>query len=275
MPADSDFVDVSVSETFACAVRAGGSLVCWKSLRADSSILKLPAPNSGFVRVTTGRYHHVCALGNTGSVACWGVNAYGEGVPPSAGNTNFTQISAGGSHNCGLKTDSSIQCWGDFAKGQSTPTLPNSGFSQVDVGGNVSCAVRTDGSIDCWGSDPTYGSANPPPGWYKYSGFLGGLQPPPAVNAAVAGGPVIIRFSLGSNEGLGVLATGSPQVRTCWTTHPAPPPTPATGQLIYDTATNEYWYVWQTPLAWRGTCQAIGIRFNDGTSGHVLRFQFQ
>src|SRR5881396_936036 len=60
-------------------------------------------------QVSAGGYHS-CALRTDGTVACWGLNRYGQATAPAG---VFTQLSAGGSHTCGLKSDGTVACWGD------------------------------------------------------------------------------------------------------------------------------------------------------------------
>jgi hypothetical protein len=64
---------------------------------------------------------HTCGLKTDGSVACWGLDNYGQSTPPAHSAGAFAQVSAGGYHTCGLKTDGSVACWGDNGDGQSTP----------------------------------------------------------------------------------------------------------------------------------------------------------
>jgi hypothetical protein len=52
---------------------------------------------------------------------------------------------------------------------------------------------------------------------YDWGGFLAPVAEPPAVNAASAGAAIPLRFSLGGDQGLAVIATGYPRSRqiTC------------------------------------------------------------
>src|SRR6266705_1771475 len=47
-------------------------------------------------QVSAGCYHS-CALRTDGTVACWGLNLYGQATPPAG---TFSQVSAGDAHTC-------------------------------------------------------------------------------------------------------------------------------------------------------------------------------
>jgi alpha-tubulin suppressor-like RCC1 family protein len=61
---------------------------------------------------------HTCGVTSTGSVECWGADAYGESTPPAG---TFETVSAGGFHTCGVTSTGSVECWGSDDYGQSTP----------------------------------------------------------------------------------------------------------------------------------------------------------
>src|SRR5207253_2068033 len=82
-----------------------------------------------FTEVSTGGYHH-CGLKTDRSVACGGLNYYGQATPPAGA---FTQVSAGREHTWGLKTDGTVAWWGSNTQGQATP--PAGTFAQVSAGG--------------------------------------------------------------------------------------------------------------------------------------------
>src|SRR5207248_95917 len=111
-----------------------------------------------------------CGLKTDGSVACGGLNHYGQATPPAG---PFTQVSAGREHTCGLKTDGTVACWGNNTQGQATP--PAGTFTQVSAGGAAgggygweffggvghTCGVKADGTVACWGYNE-FGQATPP-----------------------------------------------------------------------------------------------------------------
>jgi hypothetical protein len=95
-----------------------------------------------------------------------------------------------------------------------------------------------------------------------------------------AGAAVPVKFSLGSNLGLGVFAAGYPKsaVVACGSSST---PTDAveetvsagSSKLSYDPTTNQYSYVWKTDKAWAGTCRQLILRFGDGSEQRA-NFQF-
>lgn len=114
---------------------------------------------------------------------------------------------------------------------------------------------------------------------FTFSGFFAPVDNLPTINLLKAGSAVPVKFSLGGDHGLGILAAGFPQA-------PAVPCTPGSptdsitevvtagnSRLSYDQATLSYTYVWKTDKAWANTCRELHIRLTDG-SLHKARFQF-
>ena len=102
----------------------------------------------------------------------------------------------------------------------------------------------------------------------------------PTINTLVAGSAVPVKFSVGGDRGLAVVAPGYPASRqvTCPGDAPAAAVeelTNASGgsNLRYDTATGRYIYVWKTEKAWAGTCRSLNVRLSDGTN-HTATFIF-
>ena len=80
---------------------------------------------------------HTCALDDTGSVTCWGLNSAGQlglghtnsvgaggstpadvGVIDFGANLGVSQVACGSTHTCALLNDSSIRCFGNSTLGQ-------------------------------------------------------------------------------------------------------------------------------------------------------------
>jgi predicted extracellular nuclease len=114
---------------------------------------------------------------------------------------------------------------------------------------------------------------------FDFTGFLPPVRNLPARNAAVAGQVVPVRFSLGGNQGLDVLAPGYPRSRQvpCDSTAPvrATEPTASFGDVgvVYNPGTRTYTYPWQTSRSWAGTCRQFVMELSDG-SVHRANFQF-
>jgi hypothetical protein len=114
---------------------------------------------------------------------------------------------------------------------------------------------------------------------YTFTGFLRPVFNPPTVNVASAGTSIPVRFSLGGNEGLSVLASGSPTSASIVCVPGAPLhlidefEVPGPSRLVYNKLTNRYIYIWQTIEAWGGTCRKLTVTLADGTV-HTAVFRF-
>ena len=113
---------------------------------------------------------------------------------------------------------------------------------------------------------------------WDFSGFFSPVDNPPIVNTVKAGSSVPVRFSLGGDQGLDVLAAGSP-VSTAYSCEAGTPSdvleeTATTGShgLTYDASTDSYTYVWKTVKSWSG-CRRLVVTLTDGTV-HEALFQF-
>ena len=106
---------------------------------------------------------------------------------------------------------------------------------------------------------------------WTFSGFMQPVDNPPVLNSVRAGQAVPVKFRLGGDRGLDVLATGSPTSATipCAGGAPKDPieetATAGASDLQYDVATQTYTYVWKTQKAWSGTCRRFTLRLDDGT----------
>jgi hypothetical protein len=111
---------------------------------------------------------------------------------------------------------------------------------------------------------------------YPWTGFFAPVDNLPTLNIAKAGSAIPVKFSLGGDQGLGILATGYPKVVviTCDTNTPTDviesTVTPGQSTLTYDATAGQYIYVWKTDKAWAGTCRQLQVKLVDGTT-HVAR----
>ena len=103
---------------------------------------------------------HNCGMRANGTVACWGLNNFGQSTPPAG---TFTQVKVGSWHNCGVRANGTVACWGKNDFGQSTP--PAGTFMEVSAGSAHTCGVRANGTIACWG-DNYDGQSTPPAGTF-------------------------------------------------------------------------------------------------------------
>ncbi|MBO1268115.1 PxKF domain-containing protein [Arthrobacter cavernae] len=114
---------------------------------------------------------------------------------------------------------------------------------------------------------------------YDFAGFFQPVAAAPAISEVKAGRAVPMKFSLGGDYGLNIIAAGSPtsfQVGC-----PANTPvsvaeatsTAGAGSLSYDPASGRYSYVWKTESTWAGSCRTFDMVLDDGSS-HQAMFRF-
>ena len=110
---------------------------------------------------------------------------------------------------------------------------------------------------------------------FTFTGFLSPLQNT-GLNAVKAGQQVSVKFRLGGDRGLGVLAPGFPASTQvdCATGESTPVVTPASGSLSYNANKDIYTYTWQTQAGWMNSCRDLTLLFADGSTEQI-RFQFR
>ncbi len=179
-----DAVQISTGSHHACAVRAGGTVVCWGD-RDKGRLGSGPTSGNSDVPVTvtgittaiqvSAGDEHSCAVLASGAVQCWGNrdkgrlgggNTSGNAATPEAvtGLTTATQVSAGNAHTCAVLRDGTARCWGDrndhrlgdggSSAGNAPTPVVVSGLGdalQISAGRTHSCAVRATGGVVCWG----------------------------------------------------------------------------------------------------------------------------
>jgi hypothetical protein len=115
---------------------------------------------------------------------------------------------------------------------------------------------------------------------FAFTGFASPVDNAPTVNSMKAGAAVPVKFSLGGDHGLDILAAGSPSSqRVACDSGSAVDAieetvTASNSGLQYDPITDLYTYVWKTNKSWAGTCHQLTVKLSDGTS-HVAHFQFR
>ena len=116
---------------------------------------------------------------------------------------------------------------------------------------------------------------------YAWAGFFQPVENPSAWNSAKAGQSIPVKFSLGGDQGLGVIAAGHPKVVaiTCpsssTTTEAIEEYVTSTTNngLVYDPLTGQYNYVWKTEKTWAGKCFRLDVKLVDNTP-HSAQFKF-
>ena len=125
---------------------------------------------------------HVCALLETGEVACWGdgfVGQLGDGTQRGTrrltpaivqGLGGATDIDSGPGHVCVIVANDAVYCWGSNGYGQLgdgttdlrtrptlVPGLEGLHPRELALGSELSCALLDDGALACWGNATALG----------------------------------------------------------------------------------------------------------------------
>ena len=149
------YVDVSVSGSHGCGLRADGRIRCWGS----NSHGQLDAPGEIFMSVAAGP-GYTCGTWIDGTPRCWGRNDDQQADPLPG---SYAKLSAAPEYACGLLRDGFIECWGSNWTNQAN--APFGIFTDVAAGGRHSCGLRFDGSVECWGGEyvnyPVYAADSP------------------------------------------------------------------------------------------------------------------
>jgi hypothetical protein len=114
---------------------------------------------------------------------------------------------------------------------------------------------------------------------FPFTGFFSPVDNAPVRNGTKAGSAIPLKFGLGGDRGLGVLAPGSPssQAVACDSGLPIDQieqtAMPGAATLSYDPGSSRYTYVWKTDKNWTG-CRHLALTLIDGTT-HSATFQFR
>jgi alpha-tubulin suppressor-like RCC1 family protein len=178
---DGQALDAGGNHT--CAIVGNGEMLCWgwnfagqlgyeERSRQTEPVIVSGLP--GAVADMGLGWQHTCVVLETGNIACWGANEYGQvwnnwQITQPVATCSQSQISnpldSGGFHSCAIKAGGSIICWGSNEKGQlgvgtwkpydGAVTVESLGTDVISVatGGNQSCALKTDGTVMCWGAN--------------------------------------------------------------------------------------------------------------------------
>jgi alpha-tubulin suppressor-like RCC1 family protein len=155
LPSLSGVIQLALTISSACALRADGTVWCWGSNLVGA--LGRDAANAGFgpepgqvlgiddARAIAAGGGHVCAIRPDKTVWCWGLAAQGQTGQPLyttqpcpepyasctlrpaqvAGLSNVRALALGYGHSCALTESDAVFCWGENGSGQlgHDPTL--------------------------------------------------------------------------------------------------------------------------------------------------------
>jgi hypothetical protein len=113
---------------------------------------------------------------------------------------------------------------------------------------------------------------------YKWDGFFSPVDNLPVLNVVKGGSSVPMKFNLGGNQGMGILAAGYPKSISipCDSTAELDAletvATAGSSGLNFDSTTNQYNYIWKTDKAWTSGCRQVEVKLIDGTS-HRANFK--
>ncbi len=120
---------------------------------------------------------------------------------------------------------------------------------------------------------------------YNFDGFRSPVDNPgtgstSVFNSAKAGQSIPVKFGLGGNQGLNIMAAGYPKVTSvnCVSSATVDPieeyaASTANGGLTYDVTADQYNYVWKTQSTYANKCFKFDLTLKDGTS-RVAYFKF-
>lgn len=155
-----------------CVVEDAGSVVCWgfgavRNTLRDSGTLddpirrpNPPAPVEGIDTATALSLdtYRACVVLDDGTVTCWMMSAYGDGVdtPPATveGISGATGVSVRSHGACAVLGDGTVRCWDIFSEDGSTATTTPLAVPDISNSRSVDgrCALLDDGTRKCWKS---------------------------------------------------------------------------------------------------------------------------
>jgi alpha-tubulin suppressor-like RCC1 family protein len=226
----SDAVAVASGVAHSCAIRRGGSVVCWginsfgqlgdgTTNRSSSPVAVLGVSKAIGIAAGTS---FTCALISGGTVMCWGANYAGQlgdntktdrsTAAPVQQLTGATAIATAEFHACAVVSGGTLTCWGKGADGQlgngstaesllPSPLASLSDIVQVVAASRFTCARASSGQVNCWGANDL--------------GQLGTGSPNDAPNPSPAVNTVSDAIDLWVGYEHGCAARRSGEVR-CW-----------------------------------------------------------
>jgi len=161
-PAGSDFVEISMGNSFGLALKDDGTIVGWGN---DSQNQLGNIPPGSYVKIAAGGYFGV-AIKTDGTLAAWGQDNEGQvaNVPSGSG---WVDITCGGRWGLARKANGSLAQWGYSGTDLNTDTPPGTGFTLIAASNQTAYALKTslaEGTkwkmVDHNGDDITQGSYN-------------------------------------------------------------------------------------------------------------------
>jgi hypothetical protein len=236
-----------LAASFGLYTGPSGGLIFYVSSNGGTAFTLSPDAGTG---IWDGQWHHVAGVFDDAAV-----RLYVDGVQVGSGTADTTPISYGLSTSNDLLIGNYGGCYGlDFSGSIDEPKVWMRALSAAQVN-----ADRT---------------------MYTFQGFFDPVANAPTLNSVKAGSAIPVKFSLGGDYGLQIMASGSPSSGpvACNSQAPVDPIdetlTASNSSLQYDSTTGDYTYVWKTDKSWSGTCRQLTATLNDGQQ-HYAFFEFK
>ena len=240
---------------------------------AGSGLVSCPAPvtvtTEGANQSVTGTM--VDQAGNSSSATVSGIN-----IDKTAPTAAVTGVTPGATYKPGGYTAGCESSGG--LSGVATPAaLSTSGGPTGPVTLTCSGAVDRAGNSQTAPASVTINVATDPgtPPKFSFRGFWWPVHNRPHVNFVKAGWAVPLKFSLGGNRGMDVLASGYPRSWAYWCRfgpcgeRSVPTATNSKG-FTYDTARDTYTYLWRTDRSFAGSCRVFEMKFVEGSTASAF-----
>jgi alpha-tubulin suppressor-like RCC1 family protein len=176
-----DATQVVAGDNFNCALRPSG-VICWGNNTSGQVGVDDSADSHYFAKEVVGLAgtvtqleagsNHVCALGQQGTVECWGDNSLKQTVPTSVADSlaspqllplpsAASALALGEDFSCAL-LETGLACWGNNDFGQTGEGTTTVGIKSTDNlgdvvliagGGKNLCVTTTDAIVQCVGEN--------------------------------------------------------------------------------------------------------------------------
>jgi alpha-tubulin suppressor-like RCC1 family protein len=142
----TDAVAISAGPDFTCALRSGGTIVCWGSDTLGylapgpmhPSLVPAAVDGVADVKAVAAGLGSICALSSDGTVSCWGTLAGQVEPKPEPALSGALAIGTSGDDTCGLLAGGTVNCVYGTLENLSMPTrIPS-------VEGATAITVATD-----------------------------------------------------------------------------------------------------------------------------------
>lgn len=181
-----DVTQIAVGDEHSCGLLGSGEVYCWGSDQWGQLGDGSSTTNGGFspvqvsglpaavVQIASGA-RFSCALTQTGSVYCWGLNNSGQlgdgsnlarsaAVQVSGLTNTIVEIVARGSSACARRSNGTVRCWGANSEGNLGDGSTEHRFTPVNAVGLTNaqslamgvahtCALDTGNRLYCWGKN--------------------------------------------------------------------------------------------------------------------------